>query len=158
MSAKKFLRLKIFFSTVLLLIFVSCNKRTEKPVPKNNKITFISVSNVSGNLGNYRIIKVTKDSITLKQGNTAKQIHKQWASSIQPKVWKKLISSFDLKTLDQIKSSESIQAKGRTDEVFQIKTSKKSHVYVNSYNDTLHYKQFERFKSQLEKILPTEHP
>jgi len=158
MSAIKFLGLKIFFSTVLLLIFVSCHKRTEKPALKNNEITFISISNVSGNLGNYRIIKITRDSIILKQGNTAKQTHKQWASSIQPKAWKKLISSFDLKTLDQIKSSESIQAKGETDEVFQIKTSKKSHVYVNSYNDTIHYKQFQRFKSQLEKILPKEHP
>ncbi|MCE3076779.1 hypothetical protein [Chryseobacterium gwangjuense] len=158
MSAIKFLRLKIFFSTVLLLIFFSCNKKSKKTISKNNEITSISVSNVSGNLGNYRIIKITKDSITLKQGNTARQIHKQWASSINPEVWKQLIFSFDAATLNKIKSSESIQAKGGTDEVFQIKTSKKSHIYVNSYNDTLHYKQFERFKSQLEKILPKEHP
>lgn len=157
MSAIKFLRLKIFFSTVLLLIFFSCNKKTEKTISKNNGITSISFSNVSGNLGNYRIIKITKDSITLEQGNTARQIDKQWASGIPPKVWKQLSFSFDTATLDKIKSSESIQAKGGTDEVFQIKTSKKSHVYVNSYHDTLHYKQFEKFKSQLEKILPTEH-
>jgi len=158
MSAIKFLGLKMFFSTVLLLTFFSCNKQTEKNIPKHNEIKFISISNVSGNLGNYTIIKITKDSITSEQGNTAKQIHKQWSSKIHPKVWKGLISCFDLKTLEHIKSSESIQAKGGTDEVFQIKTSKRSHVYVNSYLDTLHYKQLERFKSQLEKILTTEHP
>lgn len=158
MSAIKFLRLKIFFSTVLLLIFFSCNKKTGKTISNNNEITSISFSHVSGNLGNYRIIKITKDSITLEQGNTTRQIHKQWTSSVKPEVWKQLTFSFDAKTLDKIKSSESIQAKGGTDEVFQIKTSKKSHVYVNSYNDTLHYKQFAKFKSQLEKILPKEHP
>ncbi len=157
MSAIKFLRLKIFFSTVLLLTFFSCNKKAEKAISKDNEITFVSISNVSGNLGNYRIIKITKDSITSEQGNTTEQIHKQWASTISPKTWKELISVFDLKTLDHIKSSESIQAKGGTDEVFQIKTSKKSHVYVNSYNDPLHYQQFERFKSQVEKIIPTKY-
>ncbi|WBV61696.1 hypothetical protein PFY12_06125 [Chryseobacterium camelliae] len=158
MSAIKFLRLKIFFSTVLLLIFFSCNKKAKKTVSKTNEITSVSFSNVSGNLGNYRIIKITKDSITLEQGNTTRQTHKQWASGINPHVWKQLVSSFNIATLGKIKSSESIQAKGGTDEVFQVKTSKKSHVYVNSYNDTIHYKQFEKFKSQLEKILPKEHP
>lgn len=158
MSAIKFLCLKIFFSTILLLTFFSCTQEVKKNIPTNNEITFISYSNVSGNLGNYNIIKITKDSITSEQGNTTRQTHKQWASKIQPKVWKELISSFDLKTLNHIKSSESVQAKGGIDEIFQIKTSRKSHIYVNSYNDSLHYKQFERFKSQLEKILPTEHP
>lgn len=157
MSAIKFLGLKIFFSTVLLLIFLSCNEETKKNISESNKITFISFSNVSGNLGNYQIIKITQDSITSESGNTARQTHKQWASKTPPKIWKQLTSYFDLKSLDHIKSSESIQAKGGTDEVFQIKTLKKSHVYVNSYHDTLHYKQFERFKSQLEKIL-SEHP
>lgn len=157
MSAIKFLGLKIFFSTVLLLTFFSCSSKTEKTIPKNNEITFISVSNVSGNLDNYRLIKITRDSIVSEQGNTAKQIHKQRAFAIQTKTWKELTQTFNLKTLDHIKSSESIQAKGGTDEVFQIRTSKKSHVYVNSYHDTIHYKQFQRFKTQLEKIL-SEHP
>lgn len=157
MSAIKFLGLKIFFSTVLLLIFLSCNEEAKKNIFESNEITFISFSNVSGNLGNYRIIKITQDSITAETGNTTRQTHQQWASKTSPKIWKELTSYFDLKSLDHIKSSESIQAKGGTDEVFQIKTSKKSHVYVNSYHDTLHYKQFERFKSQLEKIL-SEHP
>lgn len=157
MSAIKFLGLKILFSTVLLLIFLSCNEEAKKDIPKSNTITLISFSNVSGNLGNYRIIKITQDSITSETGNTTRQTHQHWASKISPKRWEQLTSSFDLKSLDHIKSSESIQAKGGTDEVFQIKTSKKSHVYVNSYHDTIHYKQFQRFKSQLEKIL-SEHP
>lgn len=149
--------MKIFFSTVLLLIFLSCSQEAKKNIPTSNEITLISYSNVSGNLGDYRIIKITRDSITSEKGNTTRQTHQQWASKIHPKAWRDLTSSFDLKSLDHIKSSESIQAKGGTDEVFQIKTSKKSHVYVNSYHDTIHYKQFEKFKSQLEKILPTEH-
>ena len=145
MSAIKFLRLKILFSTVLLLTFFSCQKKSEKTTSKNNEITFISISNVSGNFDDYKIITITKDSITSEQGNTAKQLHKQWASSLSPKTWKLLTGAFDLKTLDHIKSSESIQAKGGTDEVFQIKTSKKSHVYVNSYHDPIYYRQFEKF-------------
>src|SRR5215813_5313380 len=122
MSAIKFLCLKIFFSTVLLLIFLSCNQEAKKNIPTRNEITLINYSNVSGNLGDYRIIKITRDSITSEKGNTTRQTHQQWASKTSPKVWKEISSSFDLKSLNRIKSSESIQAKGGTDEVFQIKT------------------------------------
>ncbi|MCW3160027.1 hypothetical protein [Chryseobacterium oryctis] len=157
MSAIKKMGLKIFFSTVLLLIFFSCDKKSEKPATNYNEITLIKLSNVGGKLGNYRNIKITKDSIKLEQGVVAKNIHKTWNSSISPEIWKQLSSTIDIKTLDKVKSSESKQAKNGIDETFQIKTTKKSHVFVNSYNDTIHYKQFRKFKSQLEKILPKEY-
>lgn len=159
MSAIKNLRSKIFFPTFLLLIFFSCEQKKvpTQPETTSNEITFIGVSKVGGKGGNYRTIKITKDSIKLEQGSTATQKHKQWASAMHPENWKQLTSSFDLTTLDKIKSSESLQAQDGMDETFQIKTSKKSHVYVNSYNDSIHYKQFEKFKSQLDKILPKEY-
>lgn len=157
MSAIKKQGLKIFFPMLLLLIF-SCNKKIEKVSAKNpNDITFISLSNVGGSLGNYRIIRITRDSITLEQGIAARKTHREWNSAITSKTWKKLISSINVKTLDEIKSSPSKQSVDGIDETFQIKTPKKFHVYVNSYVDTIHYKQFENFKVQLEKILPKEY-
>jgi hypothetical protein len=150
--------LKIIFSTLLLLAFFSCEKKSEKAPAKNSdEITFIGLSNVGGDMGNYRVIKISKDSIHAEQKTAASKIHQEWNSSIPPEIWKQLISSIDLKTLDKIKSSPSVQPVDGTDETFQIKTLKKSHVYVNSYVDTVHYKQFEQFKIQLDKILPKEY-
>lgn len=151
--------LKISFSTLLLLVSFSCDKKTGKApiINSPNEITFISLSNIGGDLGNYRIIKVTKDSIHLEKGIAAHKIHQQWSSTINPEIWKNLISSIEIEDLDYIKSSPSIQPVEGIDETFQIKTSKKSHVYVNSYNDTIHYRQLQKFKDRLEKILPKEY-
>ncbi|WP_267401904.1 MULTISPECIES: hypothetical protein [unclassified Chryseobacterium] len=159
MSAIKNLSLKNLFPTFLLLIFFSCEQKKEISLKAetSNEITFMGFSKVGGKGGNYKTVKITKDSIKLEQGSTATQKHQKWASNINNEDWKNLTSSFDTATLDKIKSSESIQAQDGMDETFQIKTSKKSHVYVNSYNDSIHYKQFEKFKSQLDKILPKEY-
>lgn len=147
----------MLFSTFLLLIFFSCKKEAEKAREKSNEITFISISKVGGKLGHYKIIKVSKDSIKLTQGISTKNIHNQWNSAINPETWKKLTSTIDPKTLGKIKSSESVQPIDGADESFQIKTSQKSYFYLNSYNDTLYYKQLQAFKDQLEKILLKEY-
>lgn len=157
MSAVKINSLKMVFSTFLLLMFFSCKKGTEKVDDQPNEITFIGVSEVGGKLGYYKIIKITKDSIKLTQGISTKNLHKQWNSAIDQQTWKQLISPIDLKTLGKIKSSESVQPIDGADETFQIKTLKSSHLYLNSYNDTIYYKQLQAFKDQLEKILPKEY-
>ncbi|MBK1897866.1 hypothetical protein [Chryseobacterium paridis] len=159
MSAIRNFGLKIPFSMFLLLAFFSCHKKQEKvSVPKNpNEITFISVSNIGGILGNYRIIKISKDSISLEQGVTAKKTHKYWSSSISKEKWKQLVSAIDVKTLNAIKSSPSAQSVDGVDETFQIRTPKRSHVYVNSYQDTIHYGQLQTLKNRIEETLPKEY-
>ncbi|MDR4951808.1 hypothetical protein REB14_06385 [Chryseobacterium sp. ES2] len=158
-TTKKF-HLKILFSILLLSAFFSCDsKKTEQSVPHKNpyEITFISVSDVEGNLGNYRIIKATKDSVFAEKGMTANQTHTAWSSAINSETWKKLVSSIHIVDLDHIKSSHSQQPVDGIDETFQIRTPKKSHIYVNAYADTLHYKQLQQVKEQLYKILPKEY-
>lgn len=159
MPTTKNIHLKILFSILLLSAFFSCDQpKPQKPVSKNpNEINFISLSNVGGQLGNYRIIKVTKDSINVEKGLTANQTHKKWGSAISPATWKKLTSSVNIKDLDYIKSSPSVQPVDGIDETFQIRTPKKSHMYVNSYVDTVHYKQLQQIKEQLDQILPKEY-
>jgi len=159
MLAIKNARLKIFFPTFLLLTFFSCEQKNKAPAKAetSNAITFIGVSEVGGKSGNYRIVKISQDSVKLEQGSTVSQKHRQWTSGISKEDWKNLTASFDIRTLDKITSSESLQAQGGTDETFQIKTSKRSHVFVNSNHDSIHYRQFEKFKSQLDKILPKEY-
>ena len=160
MSATKIYDLKLSFSIFLLLTLFSCNQseNQKKPVPENNdKITLISLSHIGGSSGSYKIIKITEDSIHSEQGIAAHKTHKEWHSAISVKTWEKLTSLIDAKTLDHIKSSPSIQFIDGIDETFQIRTSKKSHVYVNAYHDTAHYKQLQNFKTQLEKILPKEY-
>lgn len=158
MSAVRINYLEILFSTFLLLIFFSCSKESTNKTSdsKKEEITFIGSSNVGGQLGYYRIVKVTKDSIHFESGQTVNNKHKEWHSAIKPETWKKLVSSFKIKNLDHIESSPSIQAIDGIDESFQIKTTKKSHVYVNSQND-IHYNQFSRFKQELLKIIPQEY-
>lgn len=148
----------MLFSIFLLLTLFSCNKEnSDKKLlsGKPEEITFIGLSYVGGEQGNYRIIKITKDSIHLETGTNEVKKHKSWKKSITPETWKKLTSWFKIKDLSLVESSPSIQSIDGIDESFQIKTTKKSHVFVNAYND-VHYKQFENFKNQLNTILPQE--
>lgn len=160
MPAIKNIGLKILFSAFLLPVFFSCDKKTpEKSLvsKSSNEITSISLSNIGGTLGNYRIIKITKDSIKAEKGSTIRKTHQQWNSVLPTGIWKQLISTIHIKDLDQIKSSPSTQIVNGFDETFQIRTLKKSHLYVNSYVDTLHYRQFQQLKDQLNTILPKEY-
>lgn len=152
--------LNIFFSCPLLPVFFSCDKKIpEKKTEarRSDDIVFISVSHVGGHLGNYTIIKVTKDSVKAEKGMTANQTHKEWSAPIQADTWKKLTASIHVKDLDYIKSSPSQQSVDGIDETFQIRTPKKSHIYVNSFADTVHYRQFQQLKEQLNTILPKEY-
>jgi protein gp37 len=158
MSAIKNKGLKFFVPVLLLLIFFSCNQATEKKqVTDPNEITFIGLSNIGGSLGSYRIIKITKDSIHAEKGIAARKIHQQWHAEIDDNTWKKLVSTIDIKTLNTIKSSPSAQSVDGIDETFQIRTPKKSHVYVNSHVDTVHYRQLQNLKDQIQQILPKEY-
>jgi hypothetical protein len=159
MSAIKYFSLKIFSLLVLLLIFFSCdNKKNEDNSSKSpNDIISISYSDIGGELGNYKIVKVTKDSIHIEQGITNNKTHKEWKSAIQPQVWEKLTSTIDVKTLDKIRSSPSKQSVDGFDETFQIRTPKKYHAFVNSYVDTVYYKQLQKLKDQIQAIIPTEY-
>lgn len=160
MPAIKNLGLRILFSAFLLPAFFSCDKKkAEQSLTDKNssEITFISVSNIGGKLGQYRIIKVTRDSITAEKGITARKTHKKWNSAISAETWKRLASSVRVKDLDKIKSSPSMQSIDGLDETFQIRTPKKSHLYVNSYVDTIHYQQFQHLKDQINQLLPQEY-
>lgn len=152
--------LKILFSILLLSALFSCDSKKTEPADSHKnpfEITFVSVSHIGGNLGSYRIIKATKDSVFAEKGMTANQTHKEWSSAINTETWKKLISPVNITDLDHIKSSPSQQSVNGIDETFQIRTPKKSHIYVNSYADTLHYRQLQQLKEQLDKILPKEY-
>ncbi|GAA4150667.1 hypothetical protein GCM10022217_03840 [Chryseobacterium ginsenosidimutans] len=159
MSAIKNLGLKIFCPILLLLIFFCCDsKKTENSSSANpNEIISINYSDIGGDLGNYKIVKITKDSIHLETGITNKKTHKEWKSAITPQIWQNLTSTIDVKTLDKIKSSPSKQSVDGFDETFQIRTPKKYHAYVNSYVDTVYYKQLQKLKDQIQNILPTEY-
>ncbi|MEF9476851.1 hypothetical protein OWR28_02990 [Chryseobacterium sp. 1B4] len=101
--------LKILFSILLLSALFSCDsKKTESYGSHKNpyEITFVSVSEIGGNLGSYRIIKATGDSVFAEKGMTANQTHKKWSSAINARTWKKLISSVNITDLDHKKLSQ----------------------------------------------------
>ena len=129
MSAVKISDLKIFVSMFLLLIFFSCSEKAanKKPDSKTEEIThIIGLSEIGGQLGLYRVIKVTKNSIHFETGATSTKKHKEWHSAIEPETWKSMTSSFKIRNLDGIESSPSIQPIDGIDKSFQIKTDKKS--------------------------------
>lgn len=156
MSTVKTHVLRPLFSMFLLLIFFSCSQKTNDDKILSTgveEITFIGFSNVGGEAGNYSNVRITKDSIHFEEGTTANRKHSEWHKAITPVVWKNLVSSFKIKDLSIVESSPSIQHLDGIDETFQIKTSKKSHVFVNAYSD-VRYRQFEEFKIKLKNILP----
>lgn len=160
MPAIKNNALKLLFSLFLLPALFSCDRKKDQTpsAHKNpNEITFISLSNIGGDEGDYKIVKVTKDSIHAEMGITARRTHKEWDSAISTHTWKYLISPINVKDLDEIQSSPSKQSVDGIDETFQIRTPKKAHIYVNSYADTLHYQQLKQFKEQLTLIIPKEY-
>lgn len=158
MSAVKIKGLKSFFSMFLLLIFFSCeNKNTQKQNTKEEKIESISVSHIGGRNGFYEIIKIRRDSLFFESGTSKPAKNTNWKNAVNISSWDALTSSFKLKNLDSIRSSPSIQHLDGIDETFIIKTNKKSHIYVNAYNDVNYY-QFENFKQKLEKILSQKQP
>lgn len=150
---------KLIFPIFLLSALFSCDsKKPEQRDSKNsNKITLIRLSHIGGTLGEYRIIKVTKDSVFAEKGATVNKTHQEWASAINMDTWKQLTSTIDVKDLDQIKSSPSQQSVDGIDETFQIRTSKKAYFFVNSFADPEHYKQLKQLKEQLDNILPKEY-
>ncbi|MGH1519415.1 hypothetical protein [Chryseobacterium sp. JK1] len=160
MPTTKNIHLKILFSIFLLSAFFSCDTKKQKQTVHHqnpNEITFISVSHIGGTLGEYRIIKAKQDSIFVEVGATANHSHKEWASAIDANTWKQLVSHLNSKELDQIKSSPSQQSVDGIDETFQIRTPQKSHIYVNSFADTTHYKQLQQLKEHLDLLLPKEY-
>lgn len=159
MSAIKNIGLKFFFPLLLLLIFFSCDSKKTENISqyKPNEIISINYSDIGGELGNYKIVKVTKDSIHLEMGITHNKIHKEWKSKITPQIWQRITSTIDVKTLDKIQSSPSHQSVDGIDETFQIRTPKNYHVYVNAYADTVYYKQLQKLKDQIVNILPEEY-
>lgn len=158
MSAIKYHGLKMFSCLILLLIFHSCKQKESGSAGKDpDKIMAISYSEIGGPLGNYSIVKVTKDSIHAEQGVTKNKTHKEWKSAISPQTWKRLTANIDVKALDGIKSSPSQQSVDGFDETFQIRTPKKYHAYVNAFVDTAHYGQLKKLKDQIRALLPTEY-
>ncbi|MBP2619419.1 hypothetical protein [Chryseobacterium jejuense] len=158
MPTTKNVYLKLIFPIFLLSAFFSCDsKKSKQPSASTNEITFIRLSHIGGTMGEYRIIKVTKDSVFAEKGATANKTHQKWASAINMDTWKQLISPINIKDLDKIKSSPSQQSVDGIDETFQIRTPKKAHFYVNSFADPEHYKQLQQFKEQLDNILPKEY-
>lgn len=152
--------LNLFFSCLLLPVFFSCDRKLPEKKTSgshSNEIVAISVSHVGGHLGHYNIVRVTKDSVKAEKGMSANQTHQEWGAPISGDTWKKLTASIQIKELDFIKSSPSRQPVDGIDETFQIRTPKKSHIYVNSYVDTVHYRQFQQLKEQLNTILPKEY-
>ncbi|WP_336958122.1 hypothetical protein [Chryseobacterium contaminans] len=158
MPTTKNVYLKLIFPIFLLSAFFSCDsKKTKQTVTSENEITFIRLSHIGGTMGEYRIIKITRDSVFAEKGATANKTHQEWASAINMNTWKQLISSINVKDLDKIKSSPSQQSVDGIDETFQIRTSRKAHFFVNSFADPEHYKQLQQLKEQLDKILPKEY-
>lgn len=148
--------LRTIRSLFLLFIILSCGEKSIENKSSSRdpeEITYVELSNVGGQLGNYSSFKITKDSIHFEGGTTTNQKHTEWHKAITPHTWGNLISSIKIKDLSLIESSPSIQPIDGMDETFQIKTTKKSHVFVNAYND-VHYRQFEEFKIKLENLSP----
>lgn len=144
---------------LLLLASFSCNGNKSETASSRNPhdIISISYSDIGGEEGEYKIVRITSDSVHAETGTTRTKTHREWKSAISPKTWHSLTSALDVNTLGRIKSSPSKQSVDGYDETFQIRTAEKYHAYVNSYADTVHYKQLQLLKDRIRIIIPSEY-
>ena len=158
-SAVKSTVTKIFGAAVLLLISYACVQKNASADLKNSaeEIVSLKYSNIGGMQGSYRIFTATEDSIKFENGLSVNKTHKEWRAKMSVENWKKLTSALDLKTLGKIKSSPSMQPVDGIDETFQVKTNKKTQVFVNAYNDSSNYRQLQNLKTAFENMLPKEY-
>lgn len=150
---------KVIAPLLLLLASFSCtdNKKDSASSGKPHEIISISYSDIGGEAGDYKIIRITRDSVHAEAGITRTKAHHEWKSAISPKTWQSLTSALNANTLDRIKSSPSKQSVDGYDETFQIRTAEKYHAYVNAYADTVYYRQLQRLKDRIRIIIPPEY-
>lgn len=153
--------MKIFSITNLcilffLLTFFSCAQKNRADISKNEpeKIVLLKYGNVGGMQGFYRTFTATQDSVHFETGQYANKTHKEWHAKMPAKTWQKITALIDLNTVATVKSSPSMQPVDGVDETFQIKTNKKTQVFVNAAEAQPQYQQLEQLKTEFEKILP----
>jgi len=159
MPAINYFGKKVMAPLLLLLASFSCNGNTSETASsrKPDEIISISYSDIGGEEGEYKIVRITRDSVHAEAGTTRTKTHHEWKSAISLKTWHSLTSALDINTLGRIKSSPSKQSVDGYDETFQIRTAEKYHAYVNSYADTVYYKQLQRLKDRIRIIIPPEY-
>jgi hypothetical protein len=149
---------KIFGAVFLLLVFFSCmQKNNSVTKTSEEEILSLTYSSVGGMQGYYRTFTATKDSIKFENGQSVNNLHKEWGAKMPAESWKKLTSTIDLKTVGKILSSPSKQPVDGIDETFQVKTNKKTQVFVNSFDAKTNYSQLQNLKTEFEKMLPKEY-
>ncbi|AQX03811.1 hypothetical protein BAX97_11625 [Elizabethkingia meningoseptica] len=148
---------RVLFFPVLLLAFFSCKKTQVSQVIHNDsseKIESISLTTEGGELGYFRNITITKDSVLFVQRQIApSQVDNTKKTTISAQEWNTLVSDLDIQKFSKIKNGQSYQPVDGTDDIWEIKTSLNHYHIVNGNIDTVNYKPLKVLQSRLEELI-----
>lgn len=139
---------------VLFFTIFSCNTsaQNKKKLDQNTDIQAITYTHTAGR-GGRTSITATKDSlISTATGGRFTQTPK-FSKKINSADWKKLVSAININTLEKTKSGAVRGVYDGSDEIFEIKTSKKEYRLVNVLDSTTNYKQLGSVKTLLQNMV-----
>jgi len=142
--------IKIGFVLSALTFFLLSCKTTAQTT---SAIKSVSYRHTMGR-GGATSINATKDSLesSARGGRTAE--FPSFKKKINPKDWTKLVAGLDISLLEKTQSGEIRGHYDGPDQIFTIVTDSKEYEFYNVPAESPGYKQLEKLKTDLEKLLP----
>lgn len=142
--------IKIGFVLSALTFFLLSCKTTAQTT---SAIKSVSYRHTMGR-GGATSINATKDSLesSARGGRTAE--FPSFKKKINPKDWTKLVAGLDILLLEKTQSGEIRGHYDGPDQIFTIVTDSKEYEFYNVPAESPGYKQLEKLKTDLEKLLP----
>lgn len=142
--------IKIGFVLSALTFFLLSCKTTAQTT---SAIKSVSYRHTMGR-GGATSINATKDSLesSARGGRTAE--FPSFKKKINPKDWTKLVAGLDISLLEKTQSGEIRGHYDGPDQIFTIVTDSKEYEFYNVPTESPGYKQLEKLKTDLEKLLP----
>ena len=142
--------IKIGFVLSALTFFLLSCKTTAQTT---SAIKSVSYRHTMGR-GGATSINATKDSLESSARGGRTEEFPSFKKKINTQDWSKLVSGIDISLLEKTQSGERRGHYDGPDQIFTIVTDSKEYEFYNVPAESPGYKQLEKLKTELEKLLP----
>jgi hypothetical protein len=136
-----------FILSAFTLFLLSC-----KTTAQTTKIESVSIRNTYGR-GGFTSITANKDSLVSSSAGGRITDFPNFSKKINAKDWGKLVSAIDLSLLEKTQSGPQRGHYDGADQIFNIVTDSKEYEFYNIPAESAGYKQLEKLKTELNKLL-----
>ena len=142
--------IKIGFVLSALSIFLLSCKTTAQTT---SAIKSVSYRHTFGR-GGATFVTASKDSLESSASGGRTEEFPSFKKKINTKDWTKLVSGIDVATLEKTQSGPRRGYYDGPDQIFTIVTDSKEYEFYNVPEESTGFKQLEKLKTELEKLLP----